>query len=142
MNSSLENTRINIWKKLTHQTKRLGRNLTETILKLYYSAQDEQTPAWARTVIYGALLYFLVPIDAIPDILPTGYSDDLATLLAAVTTVGIHITPAHTSKAHATASRWFNQHQNTDLNREQTTPDTLSINTNVIDSASDNISKG
>ena len=96
-----------IWKKLSTQTKRIGRQTVETGLKLYYSARDEKTPAWARTVIYGALVYFLVPIDAIPDLIPGGYTDDLTTLLAALATVGMHITPTHKQKAEDVASHWF-----------------------------------
>jgi len=110
-----EKTYQKIWKKLSTQAKRVGRQTVETGLKLYYSARDEHTPAWARTVIYGALVYFLVPLDAIPDLIPGGYTDDLTTLLAALATVGMHVTPTHKQKAEDVTSHWFNdpEHQDT-----------------------------
>ena len=96
-----------LWEKLSSQAKRAGQDLVETTLKLYFSARDDSTPAWAKTVIYGALVYFLVPIDAVPDLLPTGYGDDLATLLTALATVSTHIKEEHTSKAKALMEKWF-----------------------------------
>jgi uncharacterized membrane protein YkvA (DUF1232 family) len=55
-----------------------GREVIEKALWLYYAAQQPNTPLWAKTAIYGALGYFISPIDAIPDITPViGYADDL-----------------------------------------------------------------
>lgn len=98
-----------LWRKLGSQAKRAGQELVETSLKLYFSARDERTPAWARAVIYASIAYFIVPIDGIPDLLPTGYSDDLATLLAALATVSAHIKTEHKTKAHDKLVKWFPQ---------------------------------
>lgn len=111
-------TERNVWRKLKRHGKRIGREAVEATLKLYYSARDEHTPAWARTVIYGALVYFLIPIDAIPDLLPAGYTDDFTTLLAAIATVGMYIKPEHKSKAKAQAEHWFDSEENVEANRE------------------------
>ena len=71
-----------------------GREVVEHALSLYYTAQDPNTPAWAKTVIYGVLGYFILPVDLIPDLIPVvGFSDDLAAFVAALATVGIHVTP-------------------------------------------------
>jgi uncharacterized membrane protein YkvA (DUF1232 family) len=53
----------------------------------------------ARNLL-GALAYFVLPIDAIPDILPVvGFADDAAVLTAAIKLVAGHITPAHREAA-------------------------------------------
>ncbi len=85
------------WDKVKKYAKIAGKNVLEPALKLYYALQDRDTPAWAKTVIIGALGYFISPIDAIPDITPVvGYSDDLGVLIAAVATVGAYIKKEHT----------------------------------------------
>lgn len=82
----------------------------EPALKLYYSAQDSDTPIWAKTTIYGALGYFISPIDAIPDLSPiVGYSDDLGVLVAALATVAASIKNEHGVKAKETLKRWFGE---------------------------------
>ena len=58
--------------------------MIEKALWLYYAAQQPNTPVWAKTLIYGALAYFVLPFDAIPDVLlGLGFTDDMAVLLAA-----------------------------------------------------------
>jgi uncharacterized membrane protein YkvA (DUF1232 family) len=43
-------------------------------------------------VIYGALAYFVLPTDAIPDVIPVvGFSDDLGALAAAMGTVALYV---------------------------------------------------
>jgi uncharacterized membrane protein YkvA (DUF1232 family) len=75
---------------------------------MYYSATDPDTPRWAKATIYGALGYFISPLDGIPDLLPVvGYSDDLGILLAAVAAVAAYIKDEHTVKAQATLSQWL-----------------------------------
>jgi len=96
------------WEKTKNFAKAAGESVLEPALKLYYSAQDPETPAWAKATVYGALGYFISPIDAIPDIVPlVGYSDDLGVLVAATAAVASHITEAHTEKAKQTLIQWF-----------------------------------
>ena len=67
-----------------------------------------QRPVWAKTAIYGALGYFISPIDAIPDITPViGYADDLAVLAAAVATVATYITADVKQRAAEKLRGWF-----------------------------------
>ena len=74
---------------------------------MYYAARDPATPRWARTTLYGALGYFIVPLDAIPDITPLlGYSDDLGVLVFATLTVASHITDAHKQNAQEAFPSW------------------------------------
>lgn len=96
------------WDKAKGYAKAAGEAVLEPALKLYYSSSDPDTPAWAKTVIYGALGYFISPIDAIPDITPLiGYSDDLGVLAAAVATTAAHIKDEHTQRARETLKQWF-----------------------------------
>lgn len=98
------------WDKVTRFAKRAGREVIEKALWLHYAAQDEKTPVWAKTTMYGALAYFIVPADMIPDIIPgAGYTDDLGALAAAVTTVAVYITPAVRAKAAEQVNRWFGE---------------------------------
>lgn len=85
-----------------------GRQVIRLALTLYYCLQDEDTPKWARTVIVGALGYFVFPADIIPDFVPgAGYSDDLAVLVAAVASVLVHIKPEHRRQAEERMKEWF-----------------------------------
>ncbi|WP_342365739.1 YkvA family protein [Vibrio sp. S11_S32] len=90
--------------------KAAGENVLGTALKLYYSAQDPSTPIWAKSAIYGALGYFISPIDAIPDITPfVGYSDDLGVLVAATAAVVAYIKQEHSDKAENKLKQWFGE---------------------------------
>ncbi|KGE02763.1 YkvA family protein [Pseudohaliea rubra] len=96
------------WAKLRRQGAQAGREVIEKALWLYYAAEAPGTPAWARSVIYGALAYLVFPADAIPDALPAvGFSDDLGVLAAAVTTVALFIDDEVRRRAGATLERWF-----------------------------------
>jgi uncharacterized membrane protein YkvA (DUF1232 family) len=96
------------WAKVKDHARRAGRKVLEKALALYYCLKDADTPAWARTVIVGALAYFILPMDAIPDYLAVvGFTDDLGALAAAALTVAAHIKDDHLSEARATAMRWL-----------------------------------
>ena len=70
--------------------------------------QRAETPAWAKGVIYGALGYFIFPLDAIPDVVPVvGYADDLGVLTAALAMVAIHITPEIKEQGRQRLEQWF-----------------------------------
>lgn len=82
-----------LWDKITNFAKNAGRELIELVLQLYYTMQAPETPAWAKTVIIGALGYFIFPADAIPDVVPVaGYSDDIGAITMALGTVASYVT--------------------------------------------------
>lgn len=96
------------WAKLGAQALRAGRELVERALWLYYAAEREDTPRWARLTIYGALAYFILPVDAIPDLLPgAGYVDDLGVLGAAFLTVASHVDAPVKRLARERMREWF-----------------------------------
>lgn len=98
------------WKKGAEFAKLAGKEVVEKALQMYYALQDPNTPAWAKTVIVGALGYFISPVDAIPDIIPmVGFADDLGVLTAAVATVAISITDEVRKKADVKRKEWFGE---------------------------------
>ena len=96
------------WGKVITHAKTAGREVIEKALWLYFAAQNPATPAWARSVIYGALGYFIFPLDAIADITPVvGYADDLGVLAAAVAIVVLFINKEVKEKAALKMKDWF-----------------------------------
>jgi uncharacterized membrane protein YkvA (DUF1232 family) len=72
----------------------------EDLVAAYYCATDTATPLRVKAVLTAAIAYFIMPIDAIPDVLAgLGFSDDASVLAAAIAMVGSHITPAHRTAA-------------------------------------------
>ncbi len=96
------------WEKMKNFAKKAGCKVVYAALLLYFALQNPQTPAWAKTVIIGALAYFISPIDAIPDVTPiVGFSDDLGALAAALGVVAVFIDEEVKEKARAKLSDWF-----------------------------------
>ncbi len=78
----------------------------EDLLAAYYCAFDRQTPRHVQITLIGALAYFVLPFDFIPDMLPVlGFTDDAAVLAAAIKSVASHITPDHREAARAALQR-------------------------------------
>ena len=78
----------------------------EELVAAYYCAFDRATPVKAKGILIGALAYFVLPLDVIPDfVLGLGFTDDLAVLLAAFNVVRTHVTDAHRERARETLDR-------------------------------------
>ena len=95
-----ESVRRGFWPK----ARRVARGLpfAEDLLAAYYCAFDQTTPLHVKAALFGALAYFVMPFDAIPDFfLGLGFTDDAAVLIAAFTAAKTHITEAHHEKARA-----------------------------------------
>jgi uncharacterized membrane protein YkvA (DUF1232 family) len=96
------------WRKCGKFAKKAGAKLLYAALLLYYTLQKPNVPKWAKRVIYGALGYFILPLDAIPDGIPAiGLSDDLGILLAALSIIGIYVDKETKEKAANKLSDWF-----------------------------------
>lgn len=68
----------------------------------YYCMSDGNTPAQIKAAILIPLVYFVLPADAIPDIIPAaGFTDDLGVWLAALKLFGGHLNEQHYSSADA-----------------------------------------
>jgi len=82
---------------------------TEDAVATFYCATDQAAPLRIRATLFGALAYFVMPFDVIPDfIVGLGYTDDAAVLLAAFSAAAAHITETHRQKAKA----WLLKEQN------------------------------
>lgn len=96
------------WDKLSNYAKAAGVEVVEKALLLFYAAQEETTPAWAKATIIGALGYFISLVDGIPDLTPiVGYTDDLGVLVMAVATISAHITEDVRAKVKSKMDEWF-----------------------------------
>ena len=96
------------WQKLNTFARKAGHDLVEKSLQLYYAAESPDTPTGARGVVFGALAYFVAPLDAIPDVTPgIGFADDLCVLIGAVSAVAAHITPEVKDQADKKMTEWF-----------------------------------
>lgn len=72
-------------------------------LAAWYATQDPKTPLAAKGILLGALAYFVMPADVIPDVfLGIGFTDDAAVFAALLATLGKHIKPSHHRKAEET----------------------------------------
>ena len=72
----------------------------------YYCATDSKTPRRVQAVLLGALGYFVVPADMIPDFIAgLGFSDDAAVLAAAIGAVRRHVTDDHRARAREVLGR-------------------------------------
>lgn len=66
----------------------------------FFCAIDPQSPRRVRGILLAALAYFVLPFDAVPDLLAViGFSDDIAVLAAAIGAVRIHLKPRHYERA-------------------------------------------
>lgn len=96
------------WRKIRKITSSASHKVLNVALTLYFCLRDPDTPTWAKTVILGALGYLILPLDAIPDILPgVGLTDDAGTIMAALTVVSLHVKDEHKSRAQEKLERIF-----------------------------------
>lgn len=121
-NEPTENTPVSIEKygkeysesklmdKITKFAKQAGVKIIYAALLAYYVLQDKDFPTAHKVRIIGALGYFILPIDLIPDAIPVvGYTDDLAALVYALYTAWSHVTPEIEAKALAKAKSIFGE---------------------------------
>jgi Uncharacterized conserved protein len=92
------------WKAL----RRVAANtpFAEDLVAVYFCATDPATPRRVKLTLLGALGYFILPTDAVPDFLPLlGFSDDMAVLAAAIAMVAGAITDDHRRRAREIISQ-------------------------------------
>lgn len=97
-----------LWKKLKKVAQKAGRKAVYYVLVLYYVSRDPSVPRSLKLKVLGALGYFILPLDFIPDvILALGFTDDLAALAWALFTMRKYITPEIERKARERLREWF-----------------------------------
>jgi len=106
-----DRVRKQFWIKLKRFVATLP--FAEDLLAAYYCAFDRRTPRHVQAALLGAIAYFILPFDFVPDMLPVlGFTDDAAVLAAAIRMVAGHITPAHRDAARAALTRGFESADN------------------------------
>lgn len=88
------------WPKMRRVAARIP--FASDALAVWWCARDPATPAAAKGMMFAALAYFVLPTDAIPDILVgIGFTDDAAVFAALLAVVGKNIKPHHRDAARA-----------------------------------------
>lgn len=86
------------WPKFGRVLRRIP--FARDLLAAYYCAIDPATPTYVKAVLMGAVAYFVMPADLIPDFIAWfGFSDDATVLLTAVNAVSGHIRDRHREQA-------------------------------------------
>lgn len=99
-----ESVRRRFWIKFRQTVAKLP--FAEDLLAAYYCAFDRQTPRHVQVALLGALAYFILPFDFMPDMLPIlGFTDDAAVLATAIRMIASNITPEHRQAARAALKR-------------------------------------
>ena len=81
-----------LFEKLNQYYKQAGYKVTYIVLLLFYAYRNAETPSWAKRIILGAIIYFISPIDAIPDLSPLiGYTDDVGLLGYGLVSISVYI---------------------------------------------------
>lgn len=104
------------WDKLGKVARKAGVKIVYAALLLFYVLKNPATPKADRAKIIGALGYFILPLDLIPDFIPVvGFSDDLAALAWGIYSVAKNITPEVKLQAHGKLGEWFKDFSDSDL---------------------------
>ena len=97
------------WKKMKEVAKKVGLKVTSYALILYYVLQKDEVPLKDKIIITGALGYFILPVDLIPDFIPiAGYTDDVAGMLFTIKKCMNYVDDEIKEKVSAKLVSWFN----------------------------------
>ncbi len=81
-----------LWVKLEKVGKKIS--FAKDLVALYKYLLDGSVSWHRKTIVAAALLYFIVPIDTIPDLAPLfGYMDDLGVIMATLKFLGSELIP-------------------------------------------------
>lgn len=88
------------WNKIGKFAKKAGTSVVYAVLILFYTLQKPEVPAKAKAIIIGALGYFILPLDLLPDVaFGVGYADDLTVILGALFQVMLYVDDEIKSRA-------------------------------------------
>lgn len=98
------------WDKLAKNFKKISKKTVMRALLLYYAMQHPDCGIKEKAIIIGALGYFILPLDIVPDFTPIfGYIDDFGALGWAIHAVSNLIDDDVRAKADTKASEWFGE---------------------------------
>lgn len=82
----------NLWGKLERVGKKIS--FAKDIKALVRYMRDPAVSWQRKAIVVGGLIYFISPIDAIPDVIPfVGYLDDLGVITALLKYLGHELVP-------------------------------------------------
>lgn len=102
----LNERRVNegFWPKIRRTAAKVP--FAKEALSVWYCARDDETPLVAKGMMFAALAYFVLPADAIPDVIAgLGYTDDAAVFAALMSVVGRNLKPRHKAAAQRDIER-------------------------------------
>jgi uncharacterized membrane protein YkvA (DUF1232 family) len=87
-----------LWRKLARVAARIA--FADQLVAAWYCARDPATPGHVRAILLGALAYFVLPADAVPDILAgIGLVDDASVIAAVLTAFAQNVKDGHREAA-------------------------------------------
>ena len=96
--------RRGFWPKLARTAAKIP--FASDVVSLWYCARDPATPTAAKGMMLAALAYFVLPTDAIPDILAgVGFTDDAAVIAGVIALLRVNLKPRHREAAQAALDR-------------------------------------
>ena len=82
------------WEKIRRYSQKAGKEVMAIAEAAYLTAKDPEVSWRHKSLLMASLVYLLSPVDALPDLLPGGFSDDITVMLSALLGVG------HVGKKH------------------------------------------
>lgn len=104
-----------LFSKISDVAKKAGVKVIYAALLLYYAMFDKEVPMSDKAIVVGALGYFILPLDFIPDFLPGGFVDDAGALVLAVKNIWSNISANTHRQAKAKLNEWFDNINPSDL---------------------------
>ena len=97
------------WSKVKKIAKNAGLKVMCYALTLYYVLQKADIPVTEKGIIIGALGYFILPIDLIPDfIMGLGYTDDIGAMFIAIKKSMKYVDEEVKNQVYLKLNDWFN----------------------------------
>ena len=104
------------WNKVLSMAKKAGLKLIYLALLLYYTLESRNVSKTDKAIIIGALGYFILPFDVIPDYIPfIGYTDDMTILYYAYKRVKTNINDHIREKAKNKLDSLFGQYDSNEI---------------------------
>ena len=104
------------WNKVLSMAKKAGLKLIYLALLLYYTLESRNVSKTDKAIIIGALGYFILPFDVIPDYIPfIGYTDDMTILYYAYKRVKTNINDHIREKAKNKLDSIFGQYDSNEI---------------------------
>lgn len=96
------------WDKVKKIAKNAGLKVICYALTLYYILQKDDVPVAEKGIIIGALGYFILPIDLIPDFIAgLGYTDDIGAMLIAIKKSMDYVDEEVKNQVYLKLNDWF-----------------------------------